>query len=90
MKKLIRIIALAFVMILALGTIASSAAAYTTYTYSYGGQPLSSPDAYRPYKQINSSYMGLPAALSKPTDLYIDEETGEIYLVDPQIGRAHV
>ena len=86
MKKLIRIIALAFVLVFAIGAVASSAAAYTTYTYSYGGQPLSSPDAYRPYKQIDANYMGLPAALSKPSDLYIDNETGEIYLVDPQQG----
>ena len=85
MKKIIRLIALAFVMVFALGTLASSAAAYSTYTYSYGGKPLSSPDAYRPYKQINSSYMHLPKALSKPSDLYIDDE-GSIYLVDPDMG----
>ena len=88
MKKLIRFIALAFVLVFAIGAVASSAAAYTTYTYSYGGQPLSSPDAYSPYKQIDSAYMGLPKTLNSPSDLYIDEETGDIYIVDPEAGTT--
>ena len=86
MKKLIRIIALAFVLVLALGAVSASAAAYTTYTYSFGGQPLSSPDAYSPYKQIDSAYMGLSTPLNTPTDLYIDD-LGWIYIADPVNNR---
>ena len=86
MKKLIRFIALAFVMVLVFGTVASSAAAYTTYTYSYDGRALSSPDAYRPYKQITSELMGLTTPLNTPTDLYIDDE-GTIYICDPNNSR---
>ena len=89
MKKLIRIIALAFALVLAFGAVSASAAAYTTYTYSYGGQPLSSPDAYSPYKQIDSAYMGLPSPLNTPTDLYIDE-LGWIYIADPVNNRIVV
>ena len=89
MKKIIRIIALAFVLVFAFGAVSASAAAYTTYTYSYGGQPLSSPDAYSPYKQIDSNYMGLTTPLNTPTDLYIDD-LGLIYIADPSNGRIVV
>ena len=89
MKKLIRIIALAFALVLVFGTVASSAAAYTTYTYSYDGRALSSPDAYRPYKQVTSSMMGLSTPLNTPTDLYIDD-LGLIYICDPNNNRIVV
>ncbi len=89
MKKIIRTIALAFVLVFAIGAVSASAAAYTTYTYSYGGSPLSSPDAYSPYKQIDSVYMGLSTPLNTPSDLYIDD-LGLIYIADPNNGRIVV
>ena len=89
MKNIIKIVALALVMVFALGAVSASAAAYTTYTYSYGGQPLSSPDAYSPYKRIDSAYMGLATPLNTPSDLYIDDE-GWIYIADDANNRIVV
>jgi len=58
-----------------------SAASYQTYTYSIGGTPLASPDAYVPNIAIDAAYMNLPEKMSMPCDLVVDED-GNVYIVD--------
>lgn len=85
MKKISRILALAICLLMALGALPVSAAAYKSYTYSIGGEPLASPDGYTPYKVVTSADMNLPESvksLSSPTDLEVDDQ-GYRYICDP-------
>ena len=59
MKKITSIICLVFAFIMVLALPVSASAPYETYTYSISGTALSSPDAYDPYEEIDSKYMGL-------------------------------
>ena len=89
MKKMIRILALTMCMLMLFGGIASSAAVYSTYTYSITGKYMLSPDAYAPYKVLTEADMNLPkdfAPFNKPTDLFIDDQ-GYLYIADPLNGR---
>ncbi len=65
-------------MMLATGV---SAAAYTTYTYSYDGYQLLSPDAYVPSRVVDMEYVGLTNGSYDLRDLEVDKE-GNVYLVD--------
>lgn len=58
-----------------------NAAAYSTYTYSYDGFALQSPDAYVPERVVDMSYIGLSNASYDLRDLEVDRN-GNIYLVD--------
>lgn len=81
MKKFISVIALLFALIMILAVPASAFNSYKTYTYSISGSALYSPDAYIPISTYDSSYMGLPTALSKPVDLFVDDQQN-VYIVD--------
>ena len=91
MKKALRITALALLIVLVLGGMTSSAAYFYTYTYDINGNPLKSPEFYRPYKQIDSTAMGLPAdtPLKNPTDITVDNQ-GKVYIADPSNNRIVV
>ncbi len=66
-----------------------NAAAYTTYTYSYDGFALKSPDAYVPDRVVDSNYMGLTVPIDEPRDLEVDKN-GNVYIVDAQNQRVVV
>jgi len=75
-----------------------NAASYSTYTYSYDGESLPSPDAYTPLEVIDSSKIthmvdgksaGLDVALNAPTDIETDGD-GNIYIADPNNNRIVV
>ncbi len=88
MKKSFRMSALVLVFVLLIGGIITNAAA--TYTYDINGQPQVSPDIYRPYKQIDSKYMGLgETPISNPTDIVVDSN-GKVYIADPTNNRIVV
>lgn len=90
MKKSLRISAFVLVLVMLFGGLISSAATFFTYTYDITGQPQTSPEIYKPYKQITSKYMGLgETALSNPTDIVVDSE-GKVYIADPTNNRIVV
>lgn len=84
MKKFIRIIAFAALLIMLLGCIPVNAITpYTTYTYSIDGFPLISPDAYVPDRIFDSKniiYKGKTITIDDPRDLFVDENDN-VYLV---------
>ncbi len=91
MKKIISIIA----VVLLLATVMAipvSAKAYQTYTYSYDGYALHSPDVYLPITNgvKDSTTIGLDnlggVALKNPSDLEVDED-GYIYIADSDNDR---
>ena len=86
MKKTFRIAALVMLLVLALGPVASFAASYVSYTYSYDGDQLVSPDGYTPDRLVSGDYMGLSVDLSEPTDIVADTD-GNIYIADPKNNR---
>lgn len=90
MKKILfRIFAMSLALIMLLGGLSSFAAAYTTFTYSINGDPLYSPDAYRPEIVIDSRYMELETPLNEPSDLFADSN-GKLYIADPKNNRIVV
>ena len=64
-----------------------NAAAYSTYTYSYDGYPLQSPDAYVPERVIDMSYIGLSDSAYDLRDLEVDK-AGNVYLVDGRVNEG--
>ena len=91
MKKLIRIIALVFALLMLASLPLAASKPYQTYTYSIDGVALHSPDAYTPLMTVDSKYMGLPddAALKDPRDLEVDEYQN-VYVVDYDEGYSRV
>ena len=86
-KKFFSILVLALTaLMLATGV---SAAAYQTYTYSYDGFPLLSPDAYVPERVVTMGYIGLNDDSYTLRDLEVDDE-GNVYLVDAARNRVIV
>ncbi len=59
---------------------------YSTYSYSYEGEPVPSPHAYVPGRIVSGSDLGL-SALSSPDDLCLDSD-GNIYIADTGNGRV--
>ncbi|MBE6670725.1 MAG: hypothetical protein E7593_00815 [Ruminococcaceae bacterium] len=89
-KKIIRIAALAFCLVMALGVVpASAASSYGTYTYSQDGWGVASPDAYTPERIIDSNVIGLKDKLKSPTDLETDKD-GNVYIADAGNNRIVV
>ena len=90
MKKFAKILCALFVivMVISSATISANAgSAYQTYTYAIGGYALHSPDAYVADPTIiDSQYMGLDVALSKPGDLITDDK-GNVYIADAGNNR---
>ena len=83
MKKSIRILVLAFALIMLLATPVGAFNSFQTYTYSINGDPLNSPDAYIPVGTYNSKHMAFPddVTLNDPRDMVIDEDMN-VYIAD--------
>jgi len=97
-KVLITTVALFACLVILACAMPVNAASYSTYTYSYSGQSLPSPDAYTPLEVIDSSKIthmqngvsvGLEVSLDAPTDIETDDE-GNIYIADPKNNRIVV
>ena len=97
-SKISKILVLSLVLVMLFGTIYASAfESYDTYTYSIGGEPLKSPPAYTPAREISYADMDLArlgitgkmANLNKPNDIVTDEE-GNVYIVDEGNNRIVV
>ena len=73
------------VLTLVLTLLPTSAAAYSSYTYSIDGTQLASPNAYEPSKIYKSDDMGVTANtgynLEDPRDVTVDED-GNVYILD--------
>ncbi len=68
---------------------AGASSAYQTYTYSIGGDPLYSPDAYAANKSVDYTQMGLDVNLNKPSDLVTDKNE-KVYIADTGNNRILV
>ena len=97
-SKISKILVLSLVLVMLFGTIYASAfESYDTYTYSISGEPLKSPPAYTPAREISYADMDLArlgitgkmANLNKPSDIVTDEE-GNVYIVDEGNNRIVV
>ena len=97
-SKISKILVLSLVLVMLFGTIYASAfESYDTYTYSISGEPLKSPPAYTPAREISYADMDLArlgitgkmANLNKPNDIVTDEE-GNVYIVDEGNNRIVV
>lgn len=80
MKKFIRVLLIALCVMMLLPSVVSAATPYATYTYSAGGQVLTSPAAYVPDRVVDSTYMGLATALDDPRDLFVGPDE-RVYIV---------
>lgn len=90
MKKYsFRVIALLCLLVMVIGALPASAAAYKTYTYSIDSFSLPSPDAYTPEQVVDSLAIGLEVALNAPTDIEVDS-AGNVYIADPNNNRIVV
>jgi len=76
MKKLSRILAISFVLLMVLASVAGAVTPYATYTYSFGGEVLTSPDAYVPDAIIDGDFMGIDPEhpISDVRDICVDFE----------------
>ena len=83
MKKVIKIFAVVFALLMVASLPLAASKPYQTYTYSIDGDALHSPDAYTPLLTVNSKYMGLPddKPIKDPRDLEVDEDLN-VYIVD--------
>lgn len=86
MKKFSRVLALSLMIFMLAGSVGSFAAAYTSYTYSVNGDPMTSPDGFTPNRLVTGSYMGLFVDLNEPTDIVADSD-GNVYIADPNNNR---
>lgn len=59
---------------------------YTTYTYSYDGEAQESPNAFVPVERYDATSLGT-AELKNPSDLFVDTESGRIYIADTGNNR---
>ena len=87
MKKLIKIICIAFAVLMIAAIPLSAAKPYQTYTYSISGTPLYSPNAYDPMITVDYKYMGLETKIEDPRDLEVDEDLN-VYVVDTKTNRV--
>ena len=86
-KKIFSLLVL--VMTALMLAVSVNAAAYSTYTYSYEGFPLQSPDAYVPERVVDMKYVGLNFDSYDLRDLEIDSN-GNAYLVDGRNNQVIV
>ena len=87
MKKLIKIICIAFAVLMIAAIPLSAAKPYQTYTYSISGTALYSPNAYDPLITVDYKYMGLETKIEDPRDLEVDEDLN-VYVVDTKTNRV--
>jgi len=85
MKKLYSILLIALALVMILPTVVSAATPYATYTYSAGGQVLTSPAAYVPDTLVDAAYMGIPGGFDDPRDMFVGPD-GKVYFV---LGAAN-
>lgn len=88
-KHAFRIITILCLLIMLIGVLPASAAAYKTYTYSMDQFALPSPDAYTPEQVVDSQAIGLATPLNTPTDIETDS-LGNVYIADPNNNRIVV
>ena len=72
-----------------LPSVVSAATPYATYTYSAGGQVLTSPAAYVPDTVVDASYMGLNGTIDDPRDLFVGPDE-RVYIVDAASASVKV
>ena len=87
MKKLVKIICIAFAVLMVAAIPLSAAKPYQTYTYSISGTALYSPNAYDPLITVDYKYMGLDKKIEDPRDLEVDEDEN-VYIVDTKTNRV--
>lgn len=91
MKKFISVVALVMCLCTLLGGFSIFGAAYKSYTYSIDGNPVDSPDAFTPDRQVSAAQMNLAKSssdgLSEPADLVVDEFEN-VYIVDRATNRV--
>ena len=97
-SKFAKILVFSLILILVFGTVYASAfESYDTYTYSINGEPLKSPAAYTPVREVSYADMKLGRLgvtgkllnLKAPSDIVSDNE-GNIYIVDKDNNRIVV
>lgn len=96
-QKLITFAALLLVLFLLVATVASASTPYKTYTYSYDGEAMESPDAYKPTKfQISGTNMSTETVqvpydgkVTRYSDLCSDKR-GYVYIVDKGLNQVIV
>ena len=81
MKRIVRILVFALMLLMLLPTVLSATVPYSTYTYSIDGDVLDSPDAYVPQQQVDSISLGLERPITSPSDVDTDRE-GNVYIID--------
>ena len=89
MKKTYKILLVVIALIMLLPQSVLAASPYATYTYSYSGQVLNSPDAYVPDTVVDSAYMGLKEDLKDPRDLFVAPDE-KIYIADAGLSKVIV
>ncbi len=90
MKKIISIAALIFMLALTVMVPVSATNSYQTYIYSNSGFPLYSPDAYVPYRVVDSAYMNLDKEpIEDPRDIVVDSDQN-VYIADMKTNRIVV
>ena len=89
MKSIVRISAMAMVLLILFGGVAAYAKSYETYTYAIDGYTVTSPDAYTPERTVNSASMGLSVPIDDPKDLVIDDKLN-VYIADATNNRIVV
>jgi len=92
-KTVFRFIALLICLISVLGIPAAAFTSYTTYIYTYQGEPVESPDAYVPERVVDSNVIGMyfldDKKLDGPQDLFVGED-GDLYIADQKNDRIIV
>ncbi|MCL2212510.1 MAG: YIP1 family protein [Oscillospiraceae bacterium] len=87
MKKAIRISALILCLLLLMGGVTSVARPnYTSFNVRGEGITVASPDAYLPYRTLDSVDLGLSVPFNTPTDIHVDDDY-RVYISDPQNNR---
>ena len=88
MKRIFKLAAVSLALLLGLSGSALAATSYQTYTYTYSGDPIASPDAYTPYKEYAGTDLH-STGLKEPSDLFVDTE-GNVYIADTGNNRIMV
>ena len=79
----------ALLILLSAGLSAAAEQVYHNYTYDYWGNPVESPESYSPQKAYFSTDMGT-TNMKLPQDMFVDSNTGKIYICDTGNNRIIV